>query len=358
MIDKSAQPPVKVHVSPSDPDFLAAGRRPFRLDDEPPWRVDLAPDGDAIAIQLTLHHIAGDGQSLDVLARELASLLSSAGDCLPPLPYHFGDVARWQRDRLNDGSFASHLAYWRATMTPPLPRVHFGEPDTPGGDRFAANRLTRRLGARMAAALRAARASYPASAFSIFAAALGIALSTRGATTEVCIGTNVSTRTASATADMVGPFVNTAMLRFDVSPDLAAAEIVAAARRSTLDMIAYRDLPWELVLDELRREGRDDLLHAMPVMLLYDGEAPQSPQAPGVRLDEYRHDEEDGGAEAMLTASAAIIGVGDTPDGIELTLLYRRAAMSQAAAVALLDDVESALACLTTPAGRSAAPSA
>ncbi len=59
----------------------------------------------AHVLVLTVHHIAADGWSLDVLQRELASLYSAyvAGrpSPLPELPLQYSDYAVWQRDWLS-----------------------------------------------------------------------------------------------------------------------------------------------------------------------------------------------------------------------------------------------------------------
>ncbi|WP_448316682.1 amino acid adenylation domain-containing protein, partial [Streptomyces sp. CO7] len=99
---------------------------PVDLAAAPPLRAALirvGPDGgpeggpddgaDDHVLGLVLHHILGDGWSLDLLPDELAALYS--GRRLPDVALQFGDVAAWRRER--DPTAA--LAHWRDHLAGP-----------------------------------------------------------------------------------------------------------------------------------------------------------------------------------------------------------------------------------------------
>ncbi|MFP5287797.1 MAG: condensation domain-containing protein, partial [Thermoanaerobaculia bacterium] len=83
-------------------------RRPFDLGRAPVLRALLARLGqEEHALLVSVHHVAADGWSLEILAQELAALYS--GSALPELPIQVADFAVWQRRRPLD----AHLAFWR-----------------------------------------------------------------------------------------------------------------------------------------------------------------------------------------------------------------------------------------------------
>ncbi len=80
------------------------------------------------AVLLSLHHIAIDGWSLAVFARELGTLYTAAVEhrpaSLPELPVQYCDYAAWQRRLLHGPALDRLLAYWTrklATLPPPWP---------------------------------------------------------------------------------------------------------------------------------------------------------------------------------------------------------------------------------------------
>ena len=72
--------------------------------------------GDCLVV-VVLHHIAGDGWSVAILARELAALYRGHGGgsaaALPALALQYADYAAWQRAWLASGVEARELGYWR-----------------------------------------------------------------------------------------------------------------------------------------------------------------------------------------------------------------------------------------------------
>src|SRR4030095_15104223 len=104
-------------------DRLAAeeARRPFDLRRDLMLRCKLLKLGEQDhAILLTLHHIAGDGWSLNVLKAELTALYQAFSQGrpspLPELPIQYADFAHWQREYLRGEVVEEQLAYWRERL--------------------------------------------------------------------------------------------------------------------------------------------------------------------------------------------------------------------------------------------------
>ncbi|HYP52501.1 MAG TPA: amino acid adenylation domain-containing protein, partial [Pyrinomonadaceae bacterium] len=96
-------------------------QRPFDLAKGPLVRAGLArvaDDGHVLLI--TMHHVASDGWSMDVLVREVGALYEAFSEGRPSplaeLPIQYADFAAWQRERLQGEFLEKQLAYWREQL--------------------------------------------------------------------------------------------------------------------------------------------------------------------------------------------------------------------------------------------------
>ncbi|MFE6867216.1 amino acid adenylation domain-containing protein, partial [Kitasatospora sp. NPDC057692] len=115
---------------PADPAAAVAGyaELPFDLAADLPIRAHLLPAGDGTddhLLVLVLHHIAGDGRSMEPLLGDLAAAYAAHRDGTAPgwrpLAVQYADYALWQRELLGDEAdpqspAARQLAHWRETL--------------------------------------------------------------------------------------------------------------------------------------------------------------------------------------------------------------------------------------------------
>ena len=99
-------------------------------------------------------------------------------------------------------------------------------------------------------------------------AGLKILLQRRLSENDLRVATNVANRNRAGTAGLIGPIVNTVILRTDLGADPTPREVLRRVRATTLDAYANQDIPFEELADTLLREQGFDPAKLAQVMIL------------------------------------------------------------------------------------------
>jgi amino acid adenylation domain-containing protein len=237
-----------------------ASHRPFDLQRGPLLRTELVHVGDEPDVLLvTMHHIVTDGWSMDIFKAELAVLCRAFGaghpSPLPPLTIQYTDFAAWQLDWLQGAVLEEQLAYWKRKLVGApamldLPTDH-PRPPLPSPDgAFQAMTLAPAASER----LKALAQREGATLFMVLLAAFKILLRRYTGQRDIVVGSPVSGRTRREAEGLIGFFINTLVLRTDLSGDPSFPELLARVRATTTEALARQDLPFERLVAELAPE--------------------------------------------------------------------------------------------------------
>ncbi|HET6343571.1 MAG TPA: condensation domain-containing protein, partial [Myxococcota bacterium] len=232
--------------------------RPFDLERGPVLRTTLLRLGDREHLLLTtLHHIASDGWSMEVLIRELGTLYVAARrgepSPLPELPVQYGDFAVWQRKWLSGDVLEAELAHWRSRLgedeevlelptDQPRPAVR--------RHRGASRGFT--LPERLAAGLQALAHRERVTPFMVLLAGFQALLFRSTGQPGIRVGTPVAGRTRLETEGLIGFFVNTLVLRAELSREMSTGQLLGRVREAALDAWVHQELPFEKLVEELQ----------------------------------------------------------------------------------------------------------
>jgi hypothetical protein len=209
------------------------------------------------ALVLTLHHIITDGWSSKILFRELSALYDSGArgevSPLPELEAQYGDYAVWQRARLQDQLFEKQLAYWREQLSGaspllelPTDRPRAAAPAHPG----AACVIT--LSKEVTEGIRALNQHEGVTLFMSMLAAFKALLCRYSGQEEIIVGSPLAGRNHRQTEALIGFFINTLVLRTNLSGNLTFRELLARVRETYLAAHANQDVPFERLVAELQ----------------------------------------------------------------------------------------------------------
>ncbi|MGV7211563.1 amino acid adenylation domain-containing protein, partial [Oxalobacteraceae bacterium A2-2] len=306
--------------------------------------VRLAADQHVLA--LNMHHIVSDGWSQGVLMHELGTLYAAnAGrpvPALPPLELQYADYAIWQRTQLDGGAAAAKLAWWKERLAG-LPEVHNLPLDYPRGAGHASGSATHAvlldgaLGADIAAFCR----RHGVTRFIFLQGALAVLLSRYSGETDIVIGTPVSGRADRRLETLLGCFVNSLVLRNDLSDNPIFSDFLQRAKQVCLDAQANQEIPFDLLVEELNPERSLSYNPLFQVMLVSE-----SAEGGSLSLDGLC-------AEAVPLEGAAakfdlLLGAHDSADGLRLSWTYDTGLFAPASMARMAANFEQLLRAIVT----------
>ncbi|MDX2089329.1 MAG: amino acid adenylation domain-containing protein, partial [Kofleriaceae bacterium] len=201
-------------------------------------------------LMLRMHHVVGDEWSLNVLYRELFALYE--GRELAPLAVQYADFAAWQRAWLVGDVLEQQLAYWRtrlkgaASLELPTDRPR---PPVLGTRGYM---VERSLSASLGHAMEALGRAHNATPFMTWLAAFYVLLHRYSHQDDISVGAPVANRGRVETDALVGYFVNTVVLRADLSGTPSFSALLAQVRDIALGAYAHQDIPFDRVFEALQ----------------------------------------------------------------------------------------------------------
>ncbi|MDR5835727.1 non-ribosomal peptide synthetase [Caballeronia sp. LZ034LL] len=246
--------------------------RAFDLSRGPLLRARLARLGDGSHVfALTVHHIAADGWSMNLLIDELLSVYGAlrAGEkpALAPLPVQYTDYAVWQRESLDAAALGQQLDYWRAQLGGEQPVLELpADRPRPAVRSARGGEVETALDASLADAVQRYARRHDATVFMTLLAAFQALLHRYGGQREIRVGIPLGGREQVETEALIGFFVNTAVIRAEVSGAARFDALLSQVRQRLLEAHANQDVPFAQIVDMLqpvRAANQTPLFQAM-----------------------------------------------------------------------------------------------
>jgi amino acid adenylation domain-containing protein len=233
-------------------------QKPFDLTQGPLLRATLMQFGEQdFRLYLTFHHIIMDGISLfTVLLPELAKLYQAFSQAHPPflpaLSIQYADFASWQQG-LNQKKLEKQLDYWQNKLKGPLPVLQLPtDRPRPNVQTFRGAVQPFVLSQSLTKGLNALSKARRVTRFVTLLTAFKILLYRYTGQLDIVVGTVTGNRSRPETQAMIGYFLNTLVLRSDLSGFPSFLQLLDRVGSVCLEAYAHQDLPFEQLVATLQ----------------------------------------------------------------------------------------------------------
>jgi NRPS condensation-like uncharacterized protein len=264
---------------------------------------------------LTRHHIVFDGWSTAIFVREVAALYTAycTGQPSPleELPIQYADFSLWQRQWFQGDVLERQLSYWRQKLAdaPTTLELPAAKP-RPMVQTFRAAMQMIELSREVTEGLKALGRQTGSTLFMSLLAAFDVLLYRSGGQTDLLIGTPIANRNHLETEALIGFFINTLVLRVDLSGDPTFVEVLQRVREVTLEAYAHQELPFERLVEELQPDRSRNHSPLFQVMFVLQNIEVDMLELPGLSLSMYPDENRTAKFDLLLTMWESNDGMG------------------------------------------------
>jgi hypothetical protein len=233
--------------------------RPFDLVNGPLLRIKIYRVNEREhAIVIIVHHLVSDFVSYSLLEKEIFALYRAFSRGLPsPLPdppVQFGDFALWLDQWMNSGAADRQTEYWLKQLAD-VPRLDFPtDLPRPAFRSFRGERFYWRLPDPLWRQFKELAVSANVTRFTAFLAAYAVVLWQQTGKEDIAIAVPISNRKHQETQLLIGYFLNTIVVRLDLSGNPSFMEVLHRCRATMMEVMNNADLPFETILNQLHVE--------------------------------------------------------------------------------------------------------
>ncbi|QOT00426.1 amino acid adenylation domain-containing protein [Brevibacterium sp. JNUCC-42] len=234
--------------------------QPFHLQTDQLFRCQLLRFTETEHVLLiNYHHIITDGWSHSIFNKELTTFYQAFAAResieLPPLSIQYGDFAKWQHQRHQEGSLEAQVDYWKqklegvsGQLALPTDYPRTSEPTLHGKQVpfFLSHQVTKQL--------QELSRKEGATLFMTLMAAFKVLLYRYSGDRDSCVGTTVANRNNREIEELIGFFVNNLVIRSHIEENLSFRQLIQEVRTTCLEAYAHQDLPFNHLISELNLE--------------------------------------------------------------------------------------------------------
>ncbi|MBE0377181.1 non-ribosomal peptide synthetase [Pseudoalteromonas prydzensis] len=259
---------------------------------------------------LTLHHIAVDGWSLNIIFSELElyyrDILNSgvARYKLPALQY--SDFSHWQSQYLKGKKHDEHISYWERYLEN-IPQVHSLPTD------FKRPRQTSHQGVihyqyydrTVLEGINNLVVEQRTTTFNFLQLMFSMLLGHWGQQDDVVLGTPIAGREQQELVDLVGCFTNTMVLRNNIDSRMSFLQLLKMSHQGWLNNLEHQQVPFDEILSALQLKRVQGVHPVFQIwFVLHDQAAPgQAFTLPGVEIEQRLSTQRMVKFDLMLSAS-------------------------------------------------------
>ncbi|WP_286760569.1 amino acid adenylation domain-containing protein, partial [Salegentibacter sp. UBA1130] len=230
-------------------------------------------------LAFSMHHIIGDGWSMELLISELITnynaFLKDSDFELPSLNVQFKDYSSWLRNQLNHEKFKKSEKYWLSQFQGELPSYNLPSfKRRPKVKSYKGNRLSRHYSADFSSKIKKFAKDHDATLFMILIAGVNTLIYRYTNQRDIILGTPVAGRNHTDLENSLGLFLNTLGIRTEIKDTYTFLDLLQIQRQILLDAYENQDYPFDSLIDKLqlnRDASRSALFDIMVVLQNQNG---------------------------------------------------------------------------------------
>ncbi|MGF9910961.1 condensation domain-containing protein, partial [Brevibacillus porteri] len=225
-----------------------AGREaatPFNLSEGPLFRTTLIRISEQETVfLLNMHHIISDGWTMGVFIREwftsYEAISQNAMPALGDLPVQYADYAAWQREWLQGSVLDEQLSYWSEKLSGAEPLLTLPtDRSRPAVQTYEGAIYSTTLAGELLDKLQTLSRNEESTLFMTLLAAFQTLLYRYSGQEDILVGSPVAGRNRQETEQLIGFFINTLVLRTNMSGVPTFRDLLARVKETALEAYAH-----------------------------------------------------------------------------------------------------------------------
>jgi amino acid adenylation domain-containing protein len=248
---------------------------------KPPYRIRLLKIENQFILLFNFHHITIDNRSLCTLMNEISLsyqdiIADNLNFQLPKLKLQYADFSCWEADKIRSHTFEQSLNYWKKRLNGYQELELFPMKDTlldsiQSGDSYHLS-VENSLLERIKVFCREKKITL----FTLFLSIYYILLNRYSRQNDILIGVPIDQRQSSVFENVIGCFINTLVLRADLSSDIDFITFIKQIQDNNLADFKHQDVPFDYLIEQLKVKRIE---HQLPLVrtifsMAYEGEQP------------------------------------------------------------------------------------
>jgi len=228
---------------------------------------------------ITMHHIITDEWSMGIFREQLSKYYHELNSSQPlnvenKFKIQFTDYAYWQQGEKVDDV---QVNYWMKKLSGEIPILELPtDYPAPIQPSFKGASNTQIFSGELSKKVLALSKETKTTPYVLLLSVFYLLLFRYSRQKDIVIGSPISTRNVKVLEDIIGFFDETIVLRTELSPSFSFIELVKKVRKTALDAFSNKDVPFDLLVKELKPERSLGNNPFFRVMFIYQ-DAPASP---------------------------------------------------------------------------------
>ncbi len=205
-------------------------------------------------LTIVFHHVAFDGWSKDIFRKELShyyhAFVQGVQPSLVPLSIQYNDFSIWQREKVS-AHLDSLFSYWQSKLMNHVLLTFPTDYPRPLSMDYRGDVVAFSLPSALSEQLDLLASTHHVTLYSVLLGGFVLLLSKYTGQQDILIGTPVVNRQHPQLAGLIGLFINSLALRFEVDTTHSVVQYLQKIQQNLIEAQCHQDLPFEQLVSRL-----------------------------------------------------------------------------------------------------------